>query len=296
MTKKMIERANDSGTSRPLQMWFCFVSKTTHVVRSLQCSRPAARGSVNIWLEECHLSKYRISKNNLPPLRNKEINMPIWVWFTLLDWTWNSTVFDLVASLSYELNTLRNNICHTCKKKLVSAIAVSAPFDGHGPASSTPASTPLLRRIFQGRQRTRPPSLHTKALPASLEVEVAQSPSTHRPTLPGSKDENIMSPKRESEPLKWSVVYDPQVKRTLDIHLVHEFTYESPVYCAKISPDGQRLAIGLSNVGKTYINELKVKSNIWFVSESLPSRFELTWQIPASSWIVLQRSWIPSAC
>ena len=61
---------------------------------------------------------------------------------------------------------------------------------------------------------------------------------------------------------RWSVVYHPEVERTLELHLVHAFTYDSPVHCVKISPDG-----------KTYINELKTGSNIWLVPE--PTVFKI---------------------
>lgn len=73
----------------------------------------------------------------------------------------------------------------------------------------------------------------------------------------------------QPEPPKWSVMYHPEVGRVLDFKLVHMFTCDSRVTCGKMSPDGERLAIGLVYDVKTYIKGLETMTEIWFVLECL---------------------------
>ena len=182
-----------------------------------------------------------------------------------------------VATLSEELVNLRNNICHSCKKKTASSnasvptITISAPSPG---STSTTASLPLWRRVFQGRRpstdnprsRVQPNLL---ALPQNTtspsEPEAKRSQTTPTPTHPGP-DEDIIASEQKPTPPKWSVVRHPEVKPALDLHLAHSFTYDSPVFSAKLSRDGQRLAVGVSGEAKTFVNELKTGSTIWSAS------------------------------
>lgn len=159
-------------------------------------------------------------------------------------------------------------------------IATSADQGSTGTAASAPV--PLWRRVFQGgRQRSRltpsiRPSHSLTASPNSNNplpvLEVAQNLSSCQsrptPTHPGANEDRISS-EQKLEPPNWSVVYHPEVEQTLELHLAHAFTYDSEVYCIHMSPDGHRLAVGLSGEGKTYLNELETGSNIWLVSESV---------------------------
>ena len=195
-----------------------------------------------------------------------------------------------VASLSVELEDLRNGICNSCKKKLVSSnpsvpqITIST---ATGPDTPASVSSPLWRRVPQGgrpRPTTRtPPSIRPSLLP-----EV--SPNTNKPpfvfsgpevghTLSSSQttptpispypNEDVIPPKEKPEPPKWSVVYNPRVERVLELHLAHVFKYDSPANCVKISPDGQRLAVAVLGNGKIYLKELKTGANIRLVSIKL---------------------------
>lgn len=148
-------------------------------------------------------------------------------------------------------------------------IAVSAPLvDGHGPTtastSAKSSSSPLRHRAFQGRQFKRPS--RPKSLSVPREHGIARNLTTRTLTHPGSDDK---VPKPQSEPSKLSAVYHPDVKRALDFQLAHLVTYGSRVLCAKACPDGQRVAVGLAHDGKTYINELKTGTKIWFVPRRL---------------------------
>ena len=148
---------------------------------------------------------------------------------------------------------------------------------------STDTTTPVS--VSEGRQRPRPtasddepficPSRSPAASPkpnnniptlVSSESEVAH---LSFPTPPTDDHEEITSSELQPEPPKWSVVYHHEVERALDLHLAHAFTYDPSVYCIHMSPDGQRLAVGHLDVGKTYLHELHTGSNIWFGSELL---------------------------
>ena len=196
-----------------------------------------------------------------------------------------------VATLTVELEDLRNSICHSCKNKLASSnpsvpqILVSADQGSTGPGTATSVSAPLWRRVFQGgRQHSRPRIDNTPSIrPSHLQ---AASPNTNKPlpvpsepevgyTLSSSQttpapihlvpNEDINSLKRQSAPPEWLVVYNPEVERALELQLAHAFTYDTPVFGLKMSPDGQRVAVGLKDDGKTYLYELKTGSNVWLV-------------------------------
>ena len=173
---------------------------------------------------------------------------------------WTSPLFT-VATLYGELNSLKNNICQACKNKLAPAIAISAPtadqsYTGASPSSlSSPLSQPC---------HPESPS-DSNSLSVSREPEAAHDLSPRTLTHPGPDDDTIVAAKPQSLPPKWSPVYHPEVKRALDFQLAHLFAYGSRVFCAKMSPDGQRLAIGLAHDGGTYIYELKTGTKIWLV-------------------------------
>ena len=146
----------------------------------------------------------------------------------------------------------------------------------------TGVSSPLWRRVFQNRQSARPP---TDNAPSIASHSIAALPNTNKPLLFSSEpevvhnvqtiptpahpgpNEDIITYVQKPMPPKWSVVYHPEVKRALNLHLAHTFTIDSSVYCIHMSPDGQRLAVG--GDGKTYLNELQTGSNIWLVSKPL---------------------------
>ena len=195
-----------------------------------------------------------------------------------------------VTTLSDELDTLRNNICDSCKKKLVSpSVSVSTPAISGSPSSLTSTASTVLpspgHRAFQGRRRSRPsadnplrrgpsnssavPQGNYELLPVPCEPGVAHTPGPSSSKLsPGSREETIIS-------RTWSVEYSPEQKRVLALYLKNVVTYKVPVFCVKMSPDGHRLAIGLVD-GTTYLNDLKTGSNIWLVLARHVQSFRLT--------------------
>ena len=158
--------------------------------------------------------------------------------------------------------------------------------------------TPLWRRVFQGRHPTidntpsiRLPHLLTAPLSANTpphvplepEVTCSHSSSLTTPSFPRPNEDKI-SPKEKPKPPKWSAVYNPKVKLALNLRLARTFTYDTKVYSMHMSPDGKRIAAGLSDNGKIYINDIETGSNIRLVSEILVLAFRLTRSISVSSW------------
>ena len=189
------------------------------------------------------------------------------------------------------MDNLRSVICHSCKKKLAhGTLSVSVPqiTISAGQASTATAvasvSAPLWRRVFQGRQRSRPTTGTDDAPTMPLPHSLAASPSSNQPLLAPSEPENLSSSQTTTTPAYpvpnediifpeqikpvWSVVYHPDVDRALELHLAHTFMFGSDVYCIHMSPEGGRFAVGLKG-GKTYLNDLQAGSNIWLVSEPL---------------------------
>ena len=190
-----------------------------------------------------------------------------------------------VASLSEELDTLRNNICNSCKKKLVSpnlSVSVHTPALS-GPSNSASALPSLWRRVFQGRHHSTRNAL-PRGSPSSLALPLNNRTSSkslppvprhpksfHTPgpsKLIPSSDQEAISSEPKAELPKWSVEYRSEAKRILELNLENVVTYGVSVYSVKMSPDGHRVAIGLKD-GTIYLNDLKTGSNIWLVSDPL---------------------------
>ena len=180
-----------------------------------------------------------------------------------------------VTTLSDELDKLRKNICHDCKKRLVpgsrfSSCSLNWSYCG----IFTLASAPFWRRMFQGRL----PShfidrlwwyiqLFTNSqVPTNNTSEIIHQTTVNTPAMNSGFEQTPSSPEPKSELPEFSVVYNPEVNRALHLHLAHVFTHESPAICVKTSPDGQRIAVGYSGSGKTVINEVKTRSNVRSVS------------------------------
>ena len=194
----------------------------------------------------------------------------------------NRTDQSSVTTLYDELDKLRRNICHDCKTRL----ALPGNASGSAPAISS-TSVPFWHRIFQTRQ---------SRLPSTPALDIAGSGRTSNPEISGSTvstlvlinsetipdettantsttsagcEQTLISSEPESEPPKFSVEYNPDVKRALSLHLEHVFAHESLASCVKISPDGQRMAVGFGNGGATIINDMKTRSKVRSVSECL---------------------------
>ena len=172
----------------------------------------------------------------------------------------NRTDWSVVSKLYDELEKLRRNICHDCKKKFVlGTVSLENPAPSLDNASAaTSSAVPPIDKI-------------DNSIPA-ISLSTSESISdiaVHTPVTNSGPEQSRISPKAESP--KFSVEHNPEVKRTLALHLEHVFTHESRVLCVKISPDGQRMAVGSEYSEATNIYDMKSRSNVRSVSESLVS-------------------------
>jgi glucose repression regulatory protein TUP1 len=55
---------------------------------------------------------------------------------------------------------------------------------------------------------------------------------------------------------KWSITFNNELERELDIGIDHSLYHEELIWCAKFSQDGKYLAAGCVN-GKAYIYEVQ---------------------------------------
>ena len=169
-----------------------------------------------------------------------------------------------VTTLSDELDKMRQNICHDCKKKLLPGSFSVAT--GLIAASSTLASAPLSQPPIEnaGSGGTSNSSLIPKVQTNNT------SGMTHQTTVVtpanSAHEQTHSSSDPKSELPEFSVVYNPAVNRALHLHLAHVFIREYPAFCVKMSPDGQRIAVGQIDSGKTVIHDVKTRSNVRSVS------------------------------
>ena len=169
-----------------------------------------------------------------------------------------SVSVSVVTTLYDELDKLRSNICHECKKKFV-------------PGSvSLEDSAPSLGLIGNASAATSSnvPPIDISVPATSLSIpETIPDANVDTPVTNSGPEQIQISPKAESP--EFSVEYNPEGKRTLALHLEHVFAHEYPANCVKMSPDGQRIAVGFQGSGATIISDLKTRSNVRSVSECL---------------------------
>ena len=204
-----------------------------------------------------------------------------------------------VTTLYDELDKLRGNICHDCKKRLlpreVSRLAPAIPS----------ISAPFWRRVFQNRQLRLPSRPEANVTGSSQTSNLATSSSAvptitlatsetvpittgDTPVTNHEPERNSHALKPKSEPPEFSVTYNPDATRALNLDLEHVFAHESPAWSVKISPDGQRMAVGFEYSGATIISDMKTRSNVRSVSECFVGRSGLN-LFSVFSWIVMSR-------
>ncbi|KAJ7510906.1 chromatin associated protein [Mycena galericulata] len=124
------------------------------------------------------------------------------------------------------------------------------PLIGPGSASSPPP----------------PPSASSRRAPTPLPPPPPPSASHPPPPPPPAAHQAYMNDflnnlelssihpeyKKEGGGGDWFVVYNPRVKRTLDVGLVHTFAHETVVCCIQFSGDGKYLATGCNRTAQIY--------------------------------------------
>ena len=170
-----------------------------------------------------------------------------------------------MKTLTDELDKLRGNICHDCKKKFVPG-SVSDPASSYGRNAVTP-STSAIDNTSSSNSAT------DSSIPVISFTDFERTPgaTSDAPITDSIGKSTPISFESEpySEPPEFSVEYNPEVKRTLALHLEHVFVHEYPAYCANISPDGQGMAVGFEDSGATIITDMKTKSNVRSVSRCM---------------------------
>jgi WD40 repeat protein len=168
-----------------------------------------------------------------------------------------------VEAQARELENFRRNIvCERCSKGTASA---------HGIIASSSKTTPsLFSRPFL--QFKKPTTSHT-----SPTVDLTQEPATRQHTILIKRLLSVITPTRPSnnttskssvthptavnpdsgpEERKWSITFNNEVEKELDVGIEHDLYHEDSIWCAKFSQDGKYLAAGCRN-GKAYIYEVQ---------------------------------------
>ena len=163
------------------------------------------------------------------------------------------------TTFSDELDKLRRNICNDCKIKFVpGGVSNPAPSSGLNLSTATASDLPPVDSSGDSPNSSSIPAISLSNSETIPGITVDTSATNHDP------EQTPSSPDPE-----FSVEYNPEVKRALTLHLEHVFAYESPALCLKISPDGQKLAVGFEDGGETIISDMSSRSNDRSVSEHL---------------------------
>ena len=94
----------------------------------------------------------------------------------------------------------------------------------------------------------------------------------------------MVIPKPQGARFDYSVEYNPEINRSLDLRVAKTFEFLNKVYCAKFSRDGKYLAVGLEE-GETHIYDLVTgsKRSIFCVISHLSSLFAISVLVEGST-------------
>jgi WD40 repeat protein len=105
--------------------------------------------------------------------------------------------------------------------------------------------------ILRSPQSATTPAQPSQSVSQSV---VAQSETVTLPSQPVNLD---LSSKRG-----WSMSFNNEVKKELNVELMHTFSHNEPVCCVKFSKDGRYLAAGCFD-GKAYIYDAQTGALTW---------------------------------
>jgi glucose repression regulatory protein TUP1 len=78
--------------------------------------------------------------------------------------------------------------------------------------------------------------------------------------FPDDLDPHNVPPELKKEGSDWFAVFNPKVKRVLDVSLVHTLMHESVVCCVRFSADGKYLATGCNRTAQIYDTKTGAKT------------------------------------
>ncbi|KAJ7113021.1 WD40-repeat-containing domain protein [Mycena epipterygia] len=79
-----------------------------------------------------------------------------------------------------------------------------------------------------------------------------QQSAAHMNEFLNDLDLTRIHPELKKEGSDWFVMYNPKLKRTLDVNLIHTFIHETVVCCIQFSGDGKYLATGCNRTAQIY--------------------------------------------
>nr|UOP57133.1 putative general transcription repressor [Thecaphora frezii] len=136
----------------------------------------------------------------------------------------------------------------------------------HGPPPLPPSSS-YSREVShrEGRDRERGPTERPGEVPGANSGNVspgANSAAAGNVSLANLSDMDPDDVPRElkKEGSDWLAIFNPKVKRVLDVNLVHTFLHESVVCCVRFSADGKYLATGCNKSAQIYDTKTGAKT------------------------------------
>ncbi|KAJ7599070.1 WD40-repeat-containing domain protein [Mycena floridula] len=97
-----------------------------------------------------------------------------------------------------------------------------------------------------------------------MAIETAQASSSALVPVPGGFPDDLdphnVPPELKREGSDWFAIFNPKVKRVLDVQLIHTLMHESVVCCVRFSHDGKYLATGCNRTAQIYDVKTGVKT------------------------------------
>ncbi|GAA5887385.1 hypothetical protein JCM5296_007120 [Sporobolomyces johnsonii] len=151
--------------------------------------------------------------------------------------------------------------------------SASLPYAGSRPSSTGPAAPPLHHPSPlppPSAQPTLPPISHSAPSPAAPPPPpAAATPAKdEKPVEVTSFDPETAPKDLKKEGSDWMTMFNPNVKRVLDVGLVHTLVHDSVVCCVRFSPDGKMLATGCNRNTTLYDTKTGAKISTLFDESS----------------------------
>jgi WD40 repeat protein len=115
--------------------------------------------------------------------------------------------------------------------------------------TATRQSTIFIKKLLSVLTPTRPSDNTASKSPVTYPQIITRSPSPQA-------SNSTVDPDSGPEERIWSITFNNEVEKELDVGIEHELCHEKSIWCAKFSQDGKYLAAGCLN-GKAYIYDVQ---------------------------------------